>query len=190
MSVFYILSDSSLDWLILSEMLCCISTESYKQFYVQLFLTEKLVSPDIMKNKEGILELIKKELSRFFGVRTIFISNWKCKVISCWFRERIKCYSWPHSQVKHKMLSLKPSQAKRNYRLLEGIRSPNPDYGSWWELNFFPLPRSKTFKFPFVSCYIQLSLRIQLFLLAPRHSGRLTKRKVCDSATGIPVLMT
>ena len=171
-------------------MLCCISTESYKQFYVQLFLTEKLVSPDIMKNKEEILELIKKELSRFFGVRTIFISNWKCKVIFCWFRERIKCYSWPHSQVKHKMLSLKPSQAKRNYRLLEGIRSPNPDYGSWWELNFFPLPRSKTFTFPFVSCYIQLSLRIQLFLLAPRHSGRLTKRKVCDSATGIPVLMT
>ena len=190
MSVFYILSDSSLDWLILSEMLRCISTESYKQFYVQLFLTEKLVSPDIMKNKEEILELIKKELSRFFGVRTIFISNWKCKVIFCWFRERIKCYSWPHSQVKHKMLSLKPSQAKRNYRLLEGIRSPNLDYGSWWELNFFPLPRSKTFTFPFVSFYIQLSLRIQLFLLAPRHSGRLTKREVCDSATGIPVLMT
>ena len=43
-----------------------------------------------MKNKEGILELIKKELSRFFGVRTIFISNWKCKVIFCWLRERLR----------------------------------------------------------------------------------------------------
>ena len=53
-------------------------------------MTEKLVSPDIMKNKEGILELIKKELSRFFGVRTIFISNWKCKVIFCWLRERLR----------------------------------------------------------------------------------------------------
>ena len=53
-------------------------------------MTEKLVSPDIMKNKEGILELIKKELSRFFGVRTIFISNWKCKVIFCWLSERLR----------------------------------------------------------------------------------------------------
>ena len=100
------------------------------------------------------------------------------------------CVQPPYNvTVDHTLSNLlfsNPSQVKRNHRLLEGVRSPNPDYGSWWELNFFPLPCSKTFKFPFDSCYIQLSLRIQLFLLAPRHSGRLTKTKVCDSATEIP----
>lgn len=56
-------------------MFSCISIESYESFYVQLFLTEKLVSLDIMKNKEEILELIEKELSGFFRVRESFVSN-------------------------------------------------------------------------------------------------------------------
>ena len=30
----------------------------------------------------------------------------------------LKCYSWPHPQVKHKVLSSNPSQVKRNRRLL------------------------------------------------------------------------
>lgn len=118
-------------------MFSCISTESYESFYVQLFLTEKLVSLDIMKNKEEILELIEKELSGFFRVRESFVSNWKCKVIFCWLRGRLKCYRGPHLQVKHKMLSSNQSQVKRNHRL--------------------PPHHSKTFMFPFVSCCIQLS---------------------------------